>query len=72
MAFEHPSADAAVTAALREAAARAGLAPDQIGLIRMYLDEDPDTWASCCGSACDPCVLTIACAVRDARRRLGW
>ncbi len=72
MASEAETAPEVVAVALRDAAARAGLAPDQVGLIRMYLDEDPDTWASCCGSACDPCVLTIACAVRDARRRLGW
>lgn len=31
------------------------------------IDEDDDGWPACCGSSCDPCVLTLATAARRAR-----
>jgi len=34
------------------------------------IDEDDDGWPACCGSSCDPCVLTLAAAARRARELL--
>ncbi len=58
--------DAAVAAAVREA----GLDPSYALAVEAMLDEHESAWASCCGSSCDPCVLTLAHAAREARRRL--
>lgn len=57
--------------AITEGLRHAGLKESQRGLVRAYLHEDPATWKSCCGSYCDPCVLTIAHAVDRARALLG-
>lgn len=51
--------------------AYAGLRPSQRGLVERYLHQHPDDWKNCCGSSCDPCVLTIGLAVDRARRELG-
>ena len=39
-------------------------------MVRAYLEARPDP-TQCCQSSCDPCVVTIARAVRGARRALG-
>lgn len=57
---------AAVAAAVREA----GLDPSYSLAIESMLEEDEASWASCCGSACDPCVQVLAHAAREARRRI--
>ncbi len=57
--------------AIEQALAYAGLRPSQRGLIERYLEQHPDDWMSCCGSCCDPCVLTIGLAVDRARSLLG-
>jgi hypothetical protein len=57
---------AAVAAAVREA----GLDPSYALSIEVMLDEDESSWGFCCGSSCDPCVLVLAHAAREARRRI--
>jgi hypothetical protein len=57
---------AAVAAAVREA----GLDPSYALAVESMLDEDEGSWAMCCGSSCDPCVLVLAHAAREARRRM--
>lgn len=61
------STDDAITLGLRFA----GLRESQRGLVERYLDQPPAEWMNCCGSSCDPCVLTIGHAVAEARRILG-
>jgi hypothetical protein len=58
-----------VERALDEGLRAAGMDPSQREMVRVYLDAPPDP-TSCCGNACDPCVLTLARAVRAARRAL--
>lgn len=57
--------------AIAEGARFAGLDEAQQGFVREYLHKAPSDWMFCCGSACDPCVLTIARAVEKARDLLG-
>ncbi len=57
--------------AIAEGARFAGLDETQHGFVREYLRQDPKAWMFCCGSACDPCVLTIRRAVDKAREILG-
>jgi hypothetical protein len=57
--------------AITEGLRFAGLRESQRGLVRTYLHQDPAEWMSCCGSYCDPCVLTIGHAVAKARALLG-
>jgi hypothetical protein len=57
--------------AVAEGARYAGLDESQHGFVREFLHRDPSEWLYCCGSACDPCVLTIARAVDKAREILG-
>jgi|GEM_PF-2967156 hypothetical protein len=65
-----PSADER-SRAIEEGLRFAGLRESQRGLVERYLDEHPDDWMNCCGSSCDPCVLTIGHAVAKARQLLG-
>jgi hypothetical protein len=37
-----------------------------IGSVYAYMEEDEDTWPRCCGSSCEPCVLTLCAAARRA------
>ncbi len=37
-----------------------------VASIYAWLDEDEDDWPRCCGSACDPCVGTLAAVARRA------
>lgn len=66
MAANDDGLDAALTEGLRYA----GMHESQREMVRAYLDAPPDT-TQCCGGSCDPCVVTIALAVRGARRALG-
>lgn len=68
--MSQPSEDD-VARAITEGLRFAGLRESQRGLVERYLDEHPDDWMSCCGSSCDPCVLTIGHAVAKARELLG-
>ncbi len=38
--------------------------------IYAYLDDDEDEWPRCCGSACDPCVATLANVTRRVKTLL--
>lgn len=58
-------------AAIAAGARYAGLDESHHGYISAYLHQDPREWMFCCGSACDPCVLTIRRAVDKARDILG-
>ena len=58
-------------AAIAEGARWAGLDDTHHGYVREYLHQSPREWMFCCGSACDPCVLTIRRAVDKARELLG-
>jgi hypothetical protein len=60
-----------VSRAIGEGLRFAGLRESQRGLVERYLDQHPDDWRNCCGSCCDPCVLTIGHAVAKARQLLG-
>lgn len=62
--------DDEVERAITEGLRCAGMCETQRGMVRAHLDTPPDVTA-CCGSACDPCVVTLARAVRAARRQLG-
>ena len=62
--------DEALERALTEGLRYAGLHESQREMVRAYLDAPPDT-TQCCGGTCDPCVVTIALAVRAAQRALG-
>ncbi len=57
-------------AAIAEGARWAGLDETHHGYVREYLHQSPAEWMFCCGSACDPCVLTIRRAVDKARELL--
>lgn len=57
--------------AISEGLKFAGLKESQRGMVERYLNEHPDDWMNCCGSSCDPCVLTIGHAVAKARQILG-
>jgi hypothetical protein len=59
-----------VERAIDEGLRAAGMDPSQREMVRCHLDAPPDP-TSCCGNACDPCVLTLARAVRTARRALS-
>ncbi len=61
--------DEELEAALTEGLRYAGLRESQREMVRAYLDAPPDP-TQCCGGSCDPCVTTIALAVRGARRAL--
>jgi len=71
-------ADAARERALRErralavaaAVKEAGLEPSYALAVAEMIDEDDADWPACCGSSCDPCVLSLAHAARGARARL--
>jgi hypothetical protein len=56
--------------AIAEGARFAGLDETQHGYVRAYLHQDPKEWMFCCGSSCDPCVLTIRRAVDKTRELL--
>ena len=56
--------------AIGEGLRHACMRESQREMVRAYLDAPPDP-TQCCGSSCDPCVITIARAVRVARRALG-
>ncbi|UJR84493.1 hypothetical protein [Sandaracinus amylolyticus] len=58
--------DGAITEGLRAT----GMRETQREMVRAHLDAPPDV-TTCCGSSCDPCVVTLARAVRVARRKLG-
>lgn len=58
---DHPLARA-VEQACRECHLDASLE----GCVHAYLEEPPEDWPACCGSSCDPCVLTLASAARRA------
>jgi hypothetical protein len=62
--------DEALEAALTEGLRYAGMHESQREMVRAYLDAPPDP-TQCCGSSCDPCVITIARAVQAARKALG-
>lgn len=55
-----------VAAAVREAR----LDPSYARAVDEMIDEDDDAWPGCCGSSCDPCVLTLATTARRARELL--
>ncbi|MDQ3034613.1 MAG: hypothetical protein M3Y87_19545 [Myxococcota bacterium] len=59
-------ADEAIRRALREV----GLPADYAAEIRARLDAPDESWRSCCGGFCDPCVLTLGRAVDRARALL--
>ncbi|MFO0652245.1 MAG: hypothetical protein U0326_38860 [Polyangiales bacterium] len=54
--------DAAVSQACRECS----LDLTHMSAVYAFLDEDEDSWTSCCGSACDPCVASLGAAARRA------
>lgn len=62
--------DERVEAALTEGLRYAGMHESQREMVRAYLEAPPDP-TQCCGSSCDPCVITLAHAVRAAREHLG-
>jgi hypothetical protein len=47
-----------------------GMRESQREMVRAHLASPPDP-TTCCGSSCDPCVLTLARAVRSTLRVLG-
>ena len=59
-----------VERAITEGLRQAGMRETQRAMVRAHLDAPPDV-TTCCGSSCDPCVVTLARAVRVARRALG-
>ena len=59
-----------VERAITEGLRCAGMRESQREMVRVHLDAPPDV-TTCCGSSCDPCVVTLARAVRGARRALG-
>lgn len=38
--------------------------------VKRFLHSNPEAWEVCCGSACEPCVLDLAAAVRRVRELL--
>jgi hypothetical protein len=56
--------------AITEGLRGAGMKETQRAMVRLHLHDPPDP-RSCCGSSCDPCVATLAVAVKIARRHLG-
>src|SRR5690606_29979317 len=63
MERERSSVEAAIGRALDEE----GLDRMYDGVVRRYLERDDDGWRSCCGSLCDPCVLTLGRVVDRVR-----
>jgi hypothetical protein len=59
-----------VERAITEGLRNTGMRESQREMIRAHLDAPPDP-TTCCGSSCDPCVLTLARAVRVTLRVLG-
>lgn len=57
--------------AIAEGSRFAGLDETHHGYVREYLHQHPSRWLFCCGSACDPCVMSIKRAVDKARELLG-
>lgn len=58
-------------AALDAALAFAGLDPVWRGNVRSLHEREDAAWRDkCCGGGCDPCVLQLARAVDELRRRL--
>jgi hypothetical protein len=62
--------DDEIERAIGEGLRRAGMRETQRAMVRLHLDAPPDV-TTCCGSSCDPCVVTLALAVRVARHALG-
>lgn len=56
----------AILRALREVGLPGDHAPD----VRALLDAPDESWRSCCGGFCDPCVQAIGRAVDRARALL--
>lgn len=56
--------------AITEGLRYAGLRESQREMVRVHLDDPPDP-RTCCGSSCDPCIITLALAVKRARKELG-
>lgn len=56
----------AITDALRQTRMK----ETQRAMVRLHLDCPPDP-TTCCGSSCDPCVVTLARAVKLTLRALG-
>ena len=55
--------------AITEGLRKTGMRESQREMVRAHLDSPPDP-TTCCGSSCDPCVLTLARAVKVALRVL--
>lgn len=34
--------------------------------VHAYVEQDEDNWPACCGSSCEPCVLTLEHTARRA------
>lgn len=62
--------DEAVERAITEGLRQVGMRESQREMVRAHLASPPDP-TTCCGSSCDPCVLTLARAVRVTLRVLG-
>jgi hypothetical protein len=52
--------------AVERACAECDLDSQFIASVYAYIEQDEDEWPRCCGSSCEPCVLTIAHAARRA------
>jgi hypothetical protein len=66
-----PAADPAFERALAQAVAETGLDPVWSGNVRELHTRIDEAWRGrCCGSNCDPCVLTLARAVDRLRELL--
>ena len=63
--------DAAQDRAVAEAVREAGLEPSYALAVAQMMDEADSDWPACCGSSCDPCVLTLAYAAKLARKKLA-
>ncbi|MBL8604546.1 MAG: hypothetical protein JNK72_21650 [Myxococcales bacterium] len=61
-----PYAPEAISAAAERACLEHHLESAFVGSVMAYMSEDEDTWPSCCGSGCEPCVLSLESAARRA------
>lgn len=59
--------DEAIAGVLREL----GLPEDLRDEVRARIDAPDETWRTCCGGLCDPCITVIARGVDQVRRRLA-
>lgn len=66
-----PSSGSDVDDAILRALREVGLGGEHIEDVRARLDAADESWRSCCGGFCDPCVQTIGRAVDRARALLG-